>query len=744
MSFRAVVEISEAHMDVLGEWLPPGPEVPSNALASVRSPGTTPVVVDFGSAETRIGLASQPKPAHSFLTRAARFRDRKSSEQRAVVGNDVLLEQGARNAARSPFDGPLLTNWDAAEAVLDYGLNLIGYSLDAPSPIAISEPLLAPHLPHKTMQELLFEGYAAPRVAFGADVLGAANYIVSPPATKGDALLVFVGAETMHVLPVVNKRPLIEDSRRINWGGKLAVTFLHELLVMKYPNFPVPVSPGEVEQMLRKHCFVARDYREAVRGCMDVTQLAKLERRIQAPVPEHQPLDTERLERQAERRRESGKRLQEQAAVARAERQERQEHELEQLKTFEAELSALPAEVAQAHAHTAGFKDLVDVRRTVRQLNNSLRRARGEQIEDPEPDTPLLNVPDAELDTEQIKEKRRQKLLRASYDARQRVRAAKEAQRQAEAAAEAAESEWRERDLRGWARAKREELNEVLTALREREKLRRDPRLRFRQTLVEFAPEPKRRTGSVRPSPAPPAAASAPASIANPADSVAGNGTSPVPTTIKSEMNGSESVNEVSVKASEFDDDEEDEVEERDLDADASMLKALLLEFDPEFTLEDLGPRKNWHDSVVHKFLWGAHELDSENIAQQYQLNLNIERMRAVEPIFQPSIAGIDQAGLSEVVSDILRRFPQLAANVRVSGGFARLQGLTERLETDLRRDLPVDVQIHVEAGNEPELDAWRGIAKWSLDEKAYVTRKEYDEFGSEYIKEHTWGNPLH
>lgn len=729
-------------MDVLGEWLPLRPEVPSNVLASSGARRDIPVVVDFGSAETQIGLASQPKPAHCFLTRAARFRDRKSGEQRAVVGNDVLLEQGARNAARSPFDGPLLTNWDAAEAILDYGLNLIGYSLDSPSPIAISEPLLAPHLPHKTMQELLFEGYAPPRVAFGADVLGAANYVVSvrEPRSElgGDALLVFIGAETMHVLPVVNRRPLIEDSRRINWGGKLAAAFLHELLVMKYPNFPVPVNAGEVEQMLRKHCFVALDYRAAVRECMDVARLAELERRIQAPMPKHVPQDTERLERQAERRRESGRRLQEQAAVARAERQERQEQELAQLKTFEAELGALQAEEALEHARTAGFKDIADVRRTVRQLNNSLRRARGEQIEDPEPITPLLSVPDDGLDAEQIKEKRRQKLLRASYDARQRVRLAKEAQRQAEAAAEAAEAEWRARDLRGWARAKREELNEVLAALREREKLRRDPRLRFRQTLFEYAPEPKRRPPSAKPSPAPSAAASAPTLPANQSDLIAGSGP------IKSESPSTNTDTDVAVKPSEFDDDEEEEVEARDLDAEANALKALLLEHDPEFTLEDLGPKKNWHDSVVHKFLWGAHELDAENVAQQYQLNLNIERMRAVEPIFQPSIAGIDQAGLSEVVSDILHRFPQLAANVHVSGGFARLQGLTERLEADLRRDLPVDVQIHVKAGNEPELDAWRGIAMWSLDKNAYVTRKEYDEFGSDYIKEHAWGNPFH
>lgn len=46
-----------------------------------------------------------------------------------------------------------------------------------------------------------------------------------------------------------------------------------------------------------------------------------------------------------------------------------------------------------------------------------------------EPTFPLINTPDVDLDEEGVKEKRRQKLMKAGYDARIRLKAEKEAER---------------------------------------------------------------------------------------------------------------------------------------------------------------------------------------------------------------------------------------------------------------------------------------------------------------------------
>lgn len=668
-------------MEILREWLPPGPEPASHACAA--SPDA-PVVLDFGSAVTRVGVAGAPAPAHAFAARAARFRDRKSGAQRTLAGHDVLLDPTARAAARSPFDGPLLTNWDTAEALLDYAFDLVGYT-DAP--VAVSEPLLAPLLPHRTMQELLFEGYAAPAVAFGADALGAAHFATQ--SHNGDALLVFLGNEASVVLPVVQNQPQLAHARRINFGARHAREYMHALLVLKYPTFPAPVTALEVQQIVEKHCFVALDYRQFTREVLDLERLPQFERVLQAPVPETSE-DTLKLQEQAQRRRESGKRLQEQAQAARAQRLRQQEEELQRLRNFESRLlHELDTEAeAAAEAREAGFDSLADVHTEIRRLDNSLRRARGEPIDDPMPDTSLLEVDDAELDASQLQLKRRQRLLKASYDARQRAKAAKAAEQSALEQARLEDEQWRERDLRGWADARRVQLREVSDALAARERLRQNPRLRFKQSL----------------------------SLAVPSKRAA--------------------VDEEDLLA-------EEEEEPRDLDADAARLKGELLEHDPTFTLAEFEPQSDWRQSVVHKFLWGARPYSADDSAQQYQLNVNVERARVVEPLFDPAMVGLDQAGLAEVCTYALKQFPQLARNVVLSGGFAAVEGLAARLQRELVQTLPAGTQVAVSKSDDVGLDAWRGIALWAANNKnAFVSRQEYDEYGADYIKEHPWGNP--
>jgi actin-related protein 5 len=48
---------------------------------------------------------------------------------------------------------------------------------------------------------------------------------------------------------------------------------------------------------------------------------------------------------------------------------------------------------------------------------------------------------------------------------------------------------------------------------------------------------------------------------------------------------------------------------------------------------------------------------DPENFGQMHQLHVNIERIRVPEALFQPSIIGLDQAGVVETIGDIVNRF---------------------------------------------------------------------------------------
>ena len=86
---------------------------------------------------------------------------------------------------------------------------------------------------------------------------------------------------------------------------------------------------------------------------------------------------------------------------------------------------------------------------------------------------PLLDVPDAEviqsiyfslllltinqLDEESLKEKKKQKLLKAGFDARARARKEKEREKEEKEREERREEEEREADLNGWSRKLRQE-----------------------------------------------------------------------------------------------------------------------------------------------------------------------------------------------------------------------------------------------------------------------------------------------
>lgn len=92
------------------------------------------------------------------------------------------------------------------------------------------------------------------------------------------------------------------------------------------------------------------------------------------------------------------------------------------------------------------------------------------------PSFPLVDVPDSELSEEQKKEKKKQRLLKASWDARERARIAKEEEKAREADAARQEEERRLRDPEGWLeemRTKREVRNEWMLVQLQRPELTR-------------------------------------------------------------------------------------------------------------------------------------------------------------------------------------------------------------------------------------------------------------------------------
>jgi actin-related protein 5 len=86
--------------------------------------------------------------------------------------------------------------------------------------------------------------------------------------------------------------------------------------------------------------------------------------------------------------------------------------------------------------------------------------------------------------------------------------------------------------------------------------------------------------------------------------------------------------------------------------------ETLLLQYDPDFLPEDLYENMSSPtNTLMHLLVRGTSPYDPTDMEQSYQLHVNVERARVPEVLFQPSIIGLDQAGLVETINDIVKTF---------------------------------------------------------------------------------------
>jgi len=154
-------------------------------------------------------------------------------------------------------------------------------------------------------------------------------------------------------------------------------------------------------------------------------------------------------------------------------------------------------------------------------------------------------------------------------------------------------------------------------------------------------------------------------------------------------------------------------------------------------------------------------------VVDDWKLLLGVERFRVPEVLLQPALAGVDEAGLPELVGWCLSRLAaaERAACVKggllLVGGGAGFPGLGPRLEAELMTRLPYGSPMRVVVGGAPGLDGWRGAAHVAGQERVWgrqggggegskaaggeagapwggaLSRAEYEERGPEYVKEY-------
>ena len=573
------------------------------------------------------------------------------------------------------------------------------------------------------MTEIVFECYGAPSLAYGIDSL------FSYRQNKGNTGLVVSSSYTStHIIPVYNAKAMLSQAVRLNWGGYHGAEYLLKLLKLKYPAIPGKLNASQAENMIKDHFYVSKEYDSEIKGYLDWTGLEERDVVIQYPYTEEVVIQKseEELARIAERKKESGRRLQEQAAKMRLERLVKKEQDLEYYKNLQARLVDETKKETRRQLDSHDIKDENQLDKMIKELEKSIKKARtkdvgGDPEEDQEqPNFDLLDVPDDQLDEAQIKQKRQQRLMKSNHEARARAKAEKEAEKQRIAEEERLDKERRENDLDNWLEEKRQARLETLQKIKERDRLKADLgnrkslasqiRMKSIANLASDNPTKKRRRGG------------------------------------DDDNFGANDDDWGVYRQIAVGENSEDEQEEEDLATNLKNLEQELLDYDPDFDYEQTQEaQSDWSKSLLHAFARGPRPFDPASQAELNQIHLNVERIRVPEIVFRPSIAGVDQAGIVEIAGDMVNQrlagMPDRDSFLRdvfLTGGNTLFQNFDDRLRNGLRALLPADSPLVVRRAQDALLDAWKGAATWAGTpawKQATITREEYQEKGPDYIK---------
>lgn len=518
-------------------------------------------------------------------------------------------------------------------------------------------------------------------------------------------------------------------------GRSQCAEYLTKLLKTKYLGLPSKINETQIEDLVRQHCYVSQDFDQEMVRFLDWTGLEDRDLTVQLPYTEKEVVQKteEELARAAEKRKEGGRRLQEQAAKMRLEKLVKKEQELEYYRQLQVSLGEVSKKEARNLLDEEEFRDEAALDRRIKEMEKNIRKQRNkdvgdldEEVEEP-PSYPLLEVPDDQLDEDGIRQKRQQRLMKSNHDARARAKAEKEREKARVAEEQRQDDERREKDPEAWVEERRGARQAMLQRIKERDRLKADLgnrksqasqlRMKHIANLASDNPKKRRRGGD-------------------------------------DDNFGADDADwgiYRQIQTGEGDDEDEDE---EDLAAALKNIEAQLLQFDPNFTeFSTQAAQADWTNSLLHSFLRGPYPYDPESQKEQNQFHLNTERIRVPECIFQPSIAGLDQAGLIEIAENLLTERlgthpsrSDILGDIFVTGGYSLFQGFEERLQHELRAVLPLQDVLKVRRANDPLLDAWKGAASWARDptsRSGFLTKAEYNERGIDHCKEreHRFGN---
>ncbi|XP_015599321.1 actin-related protein 5 [Cephus cinctus] len=615
---------------------------------------STPLVIDNGSYNCRVGWATEKEPQLIFKNLIAKPRkERGKKDGELQVGNDIANIEAVRFQLKTQFDRNVVTHFEAQEQIFDYTFMHMGIGTEGSvdHPIILTEAFLNPNYSRNLMAELLFECYNIPSIAYGVDCL----FSYQHNNCASDGLIVSIGYHTTHIIPVLDGKVDPVNARRINVGGYHIISYMHRLLQLKYPVHVNAITPSRAEELIHEHSVIALDYQDEISKWADPDHYDMNVLRVQLPYVAPTSTPGLSVEQQKERKRELARRLMEINARKREERLAEDEEQLNQLLAVQDLLEEGETEEFYQALKTYSLANEADLIKMINNLQAKIERTRQKIV--------AANSQEENIVIEDQKPK-----IKSSLQPKD------------------------QQDFDEWIAGVRKKRQEIL-----------DKRLAKRQRRQDMA---KRRTAAAQ--------------------------------------ERMRIISQLARKEKRDDDfgmrDEDWDVykviNREGGDSDSELEQEKLLE------LEDV---LRHHDPEFD----GAGSSVPLIPGETHQLHVGLERLRAPELLFQPSMIGSVEAGIAETIEYVLKRYSieqqmRLVGNVFLTGGPASFPGLLERLTRELREIRPFMSSFQLNIAKNTSLDAWYGARDFGLNgnlSEYLVTRKEYEEKGGEYLKEHTSSN---
>ena len=735
------------------------------------------IVLDFGSHTLRAGYSCNSQPNLLLPPYVARMKDPETGIRTFLTGQEALISS-ARSTARPAYETGVPSSPGLMERLLDGTLVGLGLANEERInyPFVMTEAPCQPNSARGLLMELIFEAYEAPSVCFGIDALFSYYYNRGKGTSfvREDGVILSCGFNNTHVLPITQGRLEPRRVNRINIGGYHMTDQLTRRLQLIHPEHSSVLTPARVELLKEELCYVSKDYvPELYKIQNEVDYYNEVTKNVKVPmgdISDKPKLSPEEEARRKRARIANGVRLSEMMREKRKNKEKESGEDAEDSKYTEDDVKDLNDALSKYYElrrieevrdidedkfyfalrvrefdSPESFNLALDARQqAVEAEREKLGEAKSRAAETAwfkkEHENELLSLSDSELSAAQQKRKRHIRTLRLAAAARDRAKKAREA-------AKAAEAKKEEERMR----AKAERPEEYLANLR-KERAELAAKIKKRKAAREAGSDRRSQAARER------MRLLAQHAGNNPSADEPGKGRGKGRAKGRGKGRGSGRGRGRGGKRKATED--ADTFGKNDSDWDVYRSMRVRPESDSDDNSEE--ERQRLQDVRDEISEMQPDEVDPtlsrpEGVALLYEENkyvdefaVTVDRLRTPELIFQPTIAGVEQCGVMEALRLAAGDRRSIVQEVFLTGGVAKMNGLRERVCAELRRMYPSEWGDEIERGvrlaNDPSLDGWNGAAKFAESggewfKQACISKLEFEEMGTGYLKEHALGN---